>query len=131
MRCVSVRVPHMRVEFIPYYGIHSKKFKVEQNAKQLLMTGTVVLFRDCCVVVVEGGPKQQKKYGISLKICDETKLVVFCFETILHRWKATGTWRIRVLFWRHVNKKIYRTDRIHLTRLHNLCLRYFFGNKKK
>lgn len=43
-------------------SFHSKKFKVEQNAKQLLMTGTVVLFRDCCVVVVEGGPKQQKKY---------------------------------------------------------------------
>ncbi|XP_013111775.2 U4/U6 small nuclear ribonucleoprotein Prp3 [Stomoxys calcitrans] len=40
----------------------SKKFKVETNAKQLHMTGTVVLFRDCCVVVVEGGPKQQKKY---------------------------------------------------------------------
>lgn len=43
-------------------SFHSKKYKVEQNAKQLLMTGTVVLFRDCCVVVVEGGPKQQKKY---------------------------------------------------------------------
>ncbi|XP_031616373.1 U4/U6 small nuclear ribonucleoprotein Prp3 [Contarinia nasturtii] len=41
---------------------HSKKYKVEQNAKQLLMTGVTVLFRDCCVVVVEGGPKQQKKY---------------------------------------------------------------------
>lgn len=40
----------------------SKKFKVETNAKQLQLTGTVVLFRDCCVVVVEGGPKQQKKY---------------------------------------------------------------------
>ncbi|XP_055594191.1 U4/U6 small nuclear ribonucleoprotein Prp3 [Uranotaenia lowii] len=40
----------------------SKKFKVETNAKQLLMTGICVLFRDCCVVVVEGGPKQQKKY---------------------------------------------------------------------
>lgn len=40
----------------------SKKFKVETNAKQLHMTGTVVLFRDCCVIVVEGGPKQQKKY---------------------------------------------------------------------
>ncbi|XP_067644946.1 U4/U6 small nuclear ribonucleoprotein Prp3 [Eurosta solidaginis] len=40
----------------------SKKFKVETNAKQLHMTGIVVLFRDCCVVVVEGGPKQQKKY---------------------------------------------------------------------
>lgn len=40
----------------------SKKFKVETNAKQLHMTGSVVLFRDCCVVVVEGGPKQQKKF---------------------------------------------------------------------
>uniref|UniRef100_A0A2M4APY7 Putative u4/u6 small nuclear ribonucleoprotein n=1 Tax=Anopheles triannulatus TaxID=58253 RepID=A0A2M4APY7_9DIPT len=40
----------------------SKKFKVETNAKQLFLTGICVLFRDCCVVVVEGGPKQQKKY---------------------------------------------------------------------
>uniref|UniRef100_A0A2P2I311 U4/U6 small nuclear ribonucleoprotein Prp3-like n=1 Tax=Hirondellea gigas TaxID=1518452 RepID=A0A2P2I311_9CRUS len=40
----------------------SHKFKVETNAKQLFMTGTVVLFRDVNVVVVEGGPKQQKKY---------------------------------------------------------------------
>lgn len=40
----------------------AKKFKVETNAKQLLMTGVVVLFQDCCVVVVEGGTKQQKKY---------------------------------------------------------------------
>ncbi|XP_037033415.1 U4/U6 small nuclear ribonucleoprotein Prp3 [Bradysia coprophila] len=44
------------------YDIQSKKYKVETNAKQLHMTGVVVLFRDCCVVVVEGGPKQQKKY---------------------------------------------------------------------
>lgn len=40
----------------------SKKFKVETNAKQLLMTGCVMMFKDCCVVVVEGGMKQQKKY---------------------------------------------------------------------
>uniref|UniRef100_A0A182JR22 Uncharacterized protein n=1 Tax=Anopheles christyi TaxID=43041 RepID=A0A182JR22_9DIPT len=40
----------------------SKKFKVETNAKQLFLTGACVLFRDCSVVVVEGGPKQQKKY---------------------------------------------------------------------
>ena len=40
----------------------SHKFKVETNAKQLFMTGTVVLFRDINVVVVEGGPKQHKKY---------------------------------------------------------------------
>ena len=40
----------------------SKKFKVETNAKQLFMTGCVVLFKDCNVIVVEGGPKQQSKY---------------------------------------------------------------------
>jgi U4/U6 small nuclear ribonucleoprotein PRP3 len=40
----------------------SKKFKVEQNAKQLFMTGTVVLFKDCNVIIIEGGPKQMKKY---------------------------------------------------------------------
>uniref|UniRef100_A0A6M2DHA8 Putative u4/u6 small nuclear ribonucleoprotein n=1 Tax=Xenopsylla cheopis TaxID=163159 RepID=A0A6M2DHA8_XENCH len=40
----------------------SKKFKVETNAKQLYMTGCVLLFKDCCIVVVEGGIKQQKKY---------------------------------------------------------------------
>lgn len=40
----------------------AKKYKIETNAKQLFLTGVVVLFRDCCVVVVEGGPKQQKKY---------------------------------------------------------------------
>lgn len=40
----------------------SKRFKVETNAKQLFMTGSVVLYEDVNVVVVEGGPKQQKKY---------------------------------------------------------------------
>lgn len=40
----------------------SKKFKVETNAKQLYMTGIVVLFKDCNIVVVEGGPKQQRKF---------------------------------------------------------------------
>ncbi|KDR24472.1 U4/U6 small nuclear ribonucleoprotein Prp3 [Zootermopsis nevadensis] len=40
----------------------SKKFKIETNAKQLFMSGCVVLFKDCNVVVVEGGTKQQKKY---------------------------------------------------------------------
>ncbi|CAH1986767.1 unnamed protein product [Acanthoscelides obtectus] len=44
------------------HDLASKKFKVETNAKQLFMTGMVVLYPDCCVVVVEGGPKQQKKY---------------------------------------------------------------------
>lgn len=41
----------------------AKKFKVEANCKQLFMTGFVVLFKDCNVIVVEGGPKQQKKFS--------------------------------------------------------------------
>lgn len=41
----------------------AKKFKVEANAKQLLLTGIVVLFKDCNLVVVEGGPKQVNKYN--------------------------------------------------------------------
>ena len=40
----------------------SHKFKVEKNAKQLYMTGTIILYKDVNVVVVEGGPRQQKKY---------------------------------------------------------------------
>lgn len=40
----------------------AKKFKVEMNANQLFMTGIVVLHKDCNVLVVEGGPKQQKKF---------------------------------------------------------------------
>ena len=39
----------------------SKKYKIETNAKQLFMTGCAVIFKDVNVVVVEGGPKQQKK----------------------------------------------------------------------
>ncbi|CAG0891232.1 unnamed protein product [Cyprideis torosa] len=42
----------------------AQKFKVETNAKQLVMTGCVVLHGDLNLVVVEGGPKQQKKYRI-------------------------------------------------------------------
>ncbi|KAM9724585.1 U4/U6 small nuclear ribonucleoprotein Prp3 isoform 1-T2 [Menidia menidia] len=40
----------------------AKKFKVEANANQLYLTGSVVLHRDVNVVVVEGGPKSQKKF---------------------------------------------------------------------
>ena len=40
----------------------AKKFKVEANIKQLLMTGVVVLYKNINVIVVEGGPKQQKKF---------------------------------------------------------------------
>ncbi|XP_072020292.1 LOW QUALITY PROTEIN: U4/U6 small nuclear ribonucleoprotein Prp3-like [Amphiura filiformis] len=40
----------------------AKRFKVEANAKQLHMTGIAVLHKDVNVIVVEGGPKQQKKF---------------------------------------------------------------------
>lgn len=40
----------------------AKKFKVLVNAKQLQMTGIVVSVEDMNVVVVEGGPKQQRHY---------------------------------------------------------------------
>ncbi|KAJ8971747.1 hypothetical protein NQ314_000563 [Rhamnusium bicolor] len=43
------------------HELASKKFKIETNAKQLFMTGCVVLYPDCCVVVVEGGPKTAEK----------------------------------------------------------------------
>ncbi|KAL1122459.1 hypothetical protein AAG570_002790 [Ranatra chinensis] len=40
----------------------TKKFKVEMNCKQMYMTGAVIMFKDCNVIIVEGGPKQQNKY---------------------------------------------------------------------
>ncbi|TSL82492.1 U4/U6 small nuclear ribonucleoprotein Prp3 [Bagarius yarrelli] len=45
-------------------NLHSpaKKFKVEANANQLYLTGTVVLHKDVNIVVVEGGPKSLKKF---------------------------------------------------------------------
>lgn len=41
---------------------HGNKFKIEINAMQLYMSGVVAMFHDFSVVVVEGGPKQQKRY---------------------------------------------------------------------
>lgn len=38
------------------------KFKVEANCNQLHMTGVVLLYKSLNVVVVEGGPKQQRKF---------------------------------------------------------------------
>ena len=53
---------HVAVYRVKNLSAPARKFKVETNAKQLYMTGTVVLYEDVNVVVVEGGPKQQKKY---------------------------------------------------------------------
>lgn len=39
----------------------AKKFKVEANANQLYLTGTVVLHRDVNLVVVEGGKYSTEK----------------------------------------------------------------------
>lgn len=44
------------------HNVKAKKCKVETNAKQLHMSGIITIFPDCCVVVVEGGPKQQKSF---------------------------------------------------------------------
>ncbi len=38
------------------------KFKLEANCNQLHMTGVILLLKNLNVVVVEGGPKQQKKF---------------------------------------------------------------------
>lgn len=38
------------------------KFKITLNAKQLTMTGVLAIFKDINLLVVEGGPKQQRKF---------------------------------------------------------------------
>ncbi|XP_054287564.1 U4/U6 small nuclear ribonucleoprotein Prp3 isoform X2 [Macrosteles quadrilineatus] len=58
---VSLEV-HVAVYRIRELNNPAKKYKVETNANQLFMTGCVVMYKDCNVVVVEGGPKQQSKY---------------------------------------------------------------------
>ncbi|XP_068625885.1 U4/U6 small nuclear ribonucleoprotein Prp3 [Battus philenor] len=57
---MGVHVAVYRVQDL--FECASAKFKVEVNAKQLHMTGCVLLHRGCCLVVVEGGPKQHDKY---------------------------------------------------------------------
>ena len=39
-----------------------KKFKIEMNSKQLYMSGVTILNPECSVVIVEGGPKAQRKF---------------------------------------------------------------------
>lgn len=53
---------HIAVYRIRNLSNPAKKFKVEANANQLYLTGTVVLHKDVNLVVVEGGPKSQKKF---------------------------------------------------------------------
>ncbi|XP_058016380.1 U4/U6 small nuclear ribonucleoprotein Prp3 isoform X1 [Ahaetulla prasina] len=53
---------HIAVYRVRNLGNPAKKFKIEANASQLYLTGVVVLHKDVNVVVVEGGPKAQKKF---------------------------------------------------------------------
>jgi len=40
----------------------SKKFKVDTNATQLYLTGSVLITKELVLVIAEGGPKSQKKF---------------------------------------------------------------------
>ncbi|XP_023615063.1 U4/U6 small nuclear ribonucleoprotein Prp3-like isoform X3 [Myotis lucifugus] len=53
---------HISVYRVRNLSNPAKKFKIEANAGQLYLTGVVVLHKDVNVVVVEGGPKSQKKF---------------------------------------------------------------------
>ncbi|KAI1726776.1 pre-mRNA processing factor 3 (PRP3) domain-containing protein [Ditylenchus destructor] len=53
---------HVAVFKVKSLANASKKFKVHMNAKQLQMTGIILILEDINVIVVEGGPKQQKFY---------------------------------------------------------------------
>ncbi|XP_028910955.1 U4/U6 small nuclear ribonucleoprotein Prp3 isoform X1 [Ornithorhynchus anatinus] len=53
---------HVSVYRVRNLSNPAKKFKIEANAGQLYLSGVVVLHKDVNVVVVEGGPKAQKKF---------------------------------------------------------------------
>ncbi|NWV81950.1 PRPF3 protein, partial [Dasyornis broadbenti] len=53
---------HVAVYRVRSLSNPAKRFKIEVNAGQLHLTGAVVLHKDVNVVVVEGGPKAQKKF---------------------------------------------------------------------
>lgn len=53
---------HITVYRIKDLSNHSNKFKVDINAQQYHLTGCVLVYPNVNLVVVEGGPKAQKKY---------------------------------------------------------------------
>lgn len=63
MRCDGVPAVVLKTTwhgvFLRIRNLHdpAKKFKVEANANQLYLTGTVVLHKDVNIVVVEGGER--------------------------------------------------------------------------
>lgn len=44
--------------------VSSKKFQIIAAAKKLYMSGVVAVLCDCCLVIVEGGPKQQNQFQL-------------------------------------------------------------------
>ena len=52
---------HISVYRVQNLSNPAKKFKIEANAGQLYLTGEMILHKDVNMVVVEGGPKAQKK----------------------------------------------------------------------
>ena len=67
----------------------SRKFKIEANCKQLFMTGFVVMYKDCNVVVVEGGQNlflswlMSIKYQTILFLMFLLKHLFLCFAIII------------------------------------------------
>ncbi|EDV25736.1 uncharacterized protein TRIADDRAFT_37477 [Trichoplax adhaerens] len=53
---------HVSVYRVYSLNNQSKRYKVDANAQQFLLTGCVVMFKDINIVIVEGGPKSLKKY---------------------------------------------------------------------
>ena len=60
--CTCSLTPSLSLR-IPNLHNPAKKFKVEANANQLYLTGTVVLHRDVNMVVVEGGERGEGVRG--------------------------------------------------------------------
>ncbi|VDD88475.1 unnamed protein product [Enterobius vermicularis] len=55
-------VVHVAVYKVKSLAHPAKKFKVEMNARQLHMTGLILLHSNINLVIVEGGPKQQRNF---------------------------------------------------------------------
>ena len=76
----------------------AKKWKIEKNASQLFMTGTVLLYQDVNIVVVEGGPKQQKKYKqLMLNRIKWSEETYSDKDGTEHSNKAELVWEVRLL----------------------------------
>ncbi|KAF1742357.1 hypothetical protein MXB_3463, partial [Myxobolus squamalis] len=52
---------HISVYRIWDISNRSKRFKVDKNAQQNFLTGCVIMFQDMNLVILEGGPKSQKR----------------------------------------------------------------------